>query len=310
MSQPPRVTLGLPVYNGEQHLTHALEAILAQTHHDFSLIILDNASTDRTQEICLAYAAKDKRIRYDHNAVNLGAAQNFNRVFALSSSEYFMWASHDDIMQPTLLAKCVAMLDQDPTLVLCHCLVNIIDQQGQVMMAYDDALTLHNVGSAHPSQRFKDLIMIPHYCFDSYGLIRASALTMRPIFEGHVGSDRNFLAELGLLGKFQHIPEVLFLNRDHTRRHWPLWKWVAQFDTARTQQIPYPRWSLLGGYLKSVQHVPLSHRERLRCYLLIGAWIPRNGRGLAKDLGVAAALFLKQLFKSIKQPINLSASWS
>ncbi|MCX6049589.1 MAG: glycosyltransferase family 2 protein [Chloroflexi bacterium] len=310
MTQQPRVTLGLPVYNGESHLSYALDAILAQTYQDFVLIISDNASTDRTQEICLAYAAKAPRIHYYRNAVNLGAAQNFNRVFELSSSEYFMWASHDDIMQPTLLAQCVARLDQDPTVVLCHCLVNIIDDQGQVMTAYDDALTLHNVGSARPSERFKDLIMIPHYCFDGYGLIRASALTMRPIFEGHVGSDRNFLAELGLLGKFQHVPEYLFLNRDHIRRHWPLWKWVAQFDTARVQQIPYPRWSLFGGYLRSVQRAPLSRGERLRCYLLIAAWIPRNVRGLAKDLLVAAALFLKRLVSSVKQPTHLSQSWS
>ncbi|CAN5644174.1 glycosyltransferase family 2 protein [soil metagenome] len=310
MSQQPRVTLGLPVYNGEQHLTHALDAILAQTYQNFVLVISDNASTDRTQEICLAYAAKDPRIHYYRNAVNLGAAQNFNRAFELSSSEYFMWASHDDIMLPTLLAKCVAMLDRDPTLVLCHCLVNIIDEDGQVMTAYDDALTLHNARSARPSDRFKDLILIPHYCFDSYALIRASALTMQPIFEGHVGSDRNLLAELGLLGKFYHIPEYLFLNRDHTRRHWPLWQWVAQFDTARVRQIPYPRWSLLGGYLKSVRRAPLSRRERLRCYLLIGTWIPRNGRGLAKDLLVAAALFLKRLVRLYKQSTHLSESWS
>jgi len=310
MSLQPRVTIGLPVYNGEQYLINALDGILDQTYTDFALLISDNASTDRTQEICLAYAAKDSRIRYFRNEVNIGSAKNFNRVFELAASEYFMWAAHDDIMAPTLVAKCVEVLDRDPSIVLCHALVKIIDDQEKVIADYDDALTLHQIGSDSPTARFQDLIMIPHYCFDSYGLIRSSALTMRPLIDGYVGSDRNFLAELGLLGKFYHIPEALFFNRDHPRRHWPLWMWVAQFDTARVSQIPLPRWSLLGGYFKSVRRVPLRMRERLRCYLLICAWIPRNARGLAKDLVVAATILLKRLWGSHKKVTKLVQSWS
>ena len=168
---------------------------------------------------------------------------------------------------------------------------------------YDDALTLRQIGAAEPHKRFRDLIMIPHYCFDSYGLIRSSVLTMRPLFDGHVGSDRNFLAELGLLGKFYHIPEYLFFNRDHPRRHWSLWKWVEQFDTARIHQIPFPRWSLLWGYIKSVGRVPLSLRERVLCYLLIAAWGPRHVRGLAKDLAMAIMLMLKRLLKTQPHPL-------
>jgi glycosyltransferase involved in cell wall biosynthesis len=310
MNHQPRVAIGLPVYNGEKYLTNALDAILAQTYSDFALLISDNASTDRTQEICLAYAAKDSRIRYFRNEINVGSAPNFNRVFDLSISEYFMWAAHDDIMAPTLVARCVEVLERDPSVVLCHALVKIIDEQGQVIADYDDALTLHHIGSDRPSERFKDLIMIPHYCFDSYGLIRASALTMRPLFDGYVGSDRNFLAELGLLGKFYHIPEALFFNRDHPRRHWPLWMWVAQFDTARVSQIPFPRWSLLGGYFKSIRRAPLPARERLRCYWLVCAWTPRNARGLAKDLVVAATILLKRLRKAPKKAPGLAQSWS
>ena len=130
MTHKPRVTIGLPVYNGEQYLVQALDALLAQTYTDFALIISDNASTDRTQEICLAYAAKDARIQYYRNPINIGSAKNFNHVFALSASEYFMWAAHDDYMAPKLVAKCVDVLDRDPTILLCHAWVKIIDEQG------------------------------------------------------------------------------------------------------------------------------------------------------------------------------------
>jgi glycosyltransferase involved in cell wall biosynthesis len=60
----PRVRIGLPAYNGERHLPAALDSLLAQTYGDFELIISDNASTDRTEEICREYAARDSRIRY------------------------------------------------------------------------------------------------------------------------------------------------------------------------------------------------------------------------------------------------------
>ena len=99
----PRVSIGLPVYNGENFLEFALDSILGQTFQDFELIISDNASTDATESICRRYAAKDSRIRYYRNPNNQGAAQNYNRVFALARGEYFKWAAHDDVCKPNYL---------------------------------------------------------------------------------------------------------------------------------------------------------------------------------------------------------------
>ncbi|HKN52024.1 MAG TPA: glycosyltransferase, partial [Amycolatopsis sp.] len=64
MTTVPRLSLGLPVYNGEEYLAESLDALLGQTYEDFELIISDNASTDGTDEICRQYADKDSRIRY------------------------------------------------------------------------------------------------------------------------------------------------------------------------------------------------------------------------------------------------------
>jgi glycosyltransferase involved in cell wall biosynthesis len=74
----PRVSIGMPVYNGEPYLTRALDALLAQSFTDFELIISDNASTDATETICREYAARDRRIRYYRCNENHGAAWNFN----------------------------------------------------------------------------------------------------------------------------------------------------------------------------------------------------------------------------------------
>ena len=77
MEKKPRISIGLPVYNAEKYLRHALDAILLQTFEDFELIICDNASTDSTAGICASYALADNRIRFYRNDRNLGAAENF-----------------------------------------------------------------------------------------------------------------------------------------------------------------------------------------------------------------------------------------
>ncbi|TIP68971.1 MAG: glycosyltransferase family 2 protein, partial [Mesorhizobium sp.] len=71
-SRSPQVSLGMPVYNGENFVAEAIRSILEQDFGDFELVITDNASTDRTADICLEFERLDKRVRYVRNARNLG----------------------------------------------------------------------------------------------------------------------------------------------------------------------------------------------------------------------------------------------
>ena len=105
----PRVSVGLPVYNGERFLAQAIDSVLQQTHSDLELVISDNASTDRTEEICRSYTTQDSRVRYFRSSANIGACRNFSRVFELSRAPYFKWACYDDICVPGFLEKCVAV---------------------------------------------------------------------------------------------------------------------------------------------------------------------------------------------------------
>lgn len=93
----PRVSIGMPVYNGERFIREALDSLLAQTFADFELIISDNASTDTTGSICRSYAEQDTRIRYIRQQENLGALPNFQFVLNEACGEYFMWAACDDL---------------------------------------------------------------------------------------------------------------------------------------------------------------------------------------------------------------------
>src|SRR5262245_51224042 len=136
MSNPrnasPRLSIGLPVYNGERFLEPALDCLLAQTFEDFEIIIGDNASTDRTPEICESYKRRDLRVRYIRNERNLGAIANFNRVFQLSTAPLFKWAAHDDLYRESYLETCIRLLDENPDAILAHSNTAFIDDNGEL----------------------------------------------------------------------------------------------------------------------------------------------------------------------------------
>ena len=113
-----KLSIGMPIYNGDEFLKEAIESLLNQTFEDFEIIISDNASTDQTQQICRYYADLDPRIRYYRCKENLGAAWNYNRVFELSYGEYFKWAAHDDYCAPSFFERCVEALDRDRNIIL------------------------------------------------------------------------------------------------------------------------------------------------------------------------------------------------
>jgi glycosyltransferase involved in cell wall biosynthesis len=93
----PRVSVGVPVYNGERYLQAALESLRAQDFADFEVIVSDNASQDGTRAICERFVALDPRFRYVRSESNLGAARNYNRLVDLARGELFRWNPHDDL---------------------------------------------------------------------------------------------------------------------------------------------------------------------------------------------------------------------
>jgi len=277
-SNKPRVSIGLPVFNGENFLKETLDSIMAQTYSDFELIISDNASTDSTQQICLTYASKDRRIRYYRNKRNLGACKNFNRLFKFSSGEYFKWAAHDDVLAPEFLAKCIDILDSDPSIVLCHSKTGCIDEQGKLVSVYPRIPALN---SQKPQERFAELITFRHLQWAIFGLIRANVLRMTSLIGSYIGSDKNLLTEIGLIGRIYEIPEFLFFRRMHPQSY---------SDTSRkSNQEDLYWWTTEGGniillymrnileYFKSVGHIPLKWSERLSCYAKLVKWFTKEG---------------------------------
>jgi glycosyltransferase involved in cell wall biosynthesis len=104
----------------ERFLAQALDCLLAQTFQDFEIIISDNASTDRTSEICRHHARANCRVRYVRNQRNPGAITNFNRVFERSTAPLFKWVAHDDLYRERYLESCVRLVDENPDVIVAH----------------------------------------------------------------------------------------------------------------------------------------------------------------------------------------------
>lgn len=266
----PVLSIGLPVYNGENYLREAIDSLLSQTFDDFELIISDNASTDRTSEICQYFMGKDKRIRYFRSETNLGMHKNWNRVFELSSGKYFKWAAHDDLYAPQFLAKCVDILNQDKTMVLCSTRTKIIDEAGNFLRDYD---VFVKTDSFSPHDRFYNMLAVDHWCFQIFGVIRSDVLAETPLHGYFFGSDRNLLAELSLRGRVYEVPEYLFLRRDHiaasARQASNHWERLINYNPTGASQTKFLGVRRIYEYAASIYRTPLGVLERLLCYVVL-----------------------------------------
>lgn len=107
----PKLTIGVPVFNGEIYLDRALTSLRQQTFTDWQMVVADNASTDDTAAIARRHATEDGRIRFVQRPENIGAARNFIRLTENVETPYFMWAAADDEWTDDYVAKSIAALE-------------------------------------------------------------------------------------------------------------------------------------------------------------------------------------------------------
>jgi glycosyltransferase involved in cell wall biosynthesis len=277
MNAIPRLTVGLPVYNGEKYLGESLDALLGQSYGDFDLIISDNASTDGTEEICRDYAARDRRIRYVRQPVNIGATPNHNYTFEQSRTELFKWASHDDLYGRDLLLRCVEALDADRQLVLAHAWQAIIDGAGEIVLKVDYPLATDD---PRAPERFRSMLFTVGGD-DFYGVIRSDVLRQTPLNGSYHHSDRTIMAELALHGRFHQVPELLYYRRDHPdraeRAKPTIRARAANMDPRRADRLRHPTARLLAeyvaGFVGAINRAPLSSADRRRCQLYLLQWL-------------------------------------
>jgi glycosyltransferase involved in cell wall biosynthesis len=292
MDKPPRVSIGVPVYNGQQFLNETLDCLLAQTYHDLELIVCDNCSTDRTQEIGLAYAEKDPRVRYYRNSANIGVDRNFNLAFSLARGEYFKWASADELCAPDLVERCSQVLDARPEVVLCYPKTRLIGESGAFVNDYEDML---DIQAESPNKRLALLFWNLRMCNASFGLIRSSAIKQSRPFGSFSNSDLPFLAELILRGPFVELPERLFSRRISSMSaliYPSVHDRMVLFEPSRVGQLFFPSWKLFAYHVSAIHRVPMNWVERLKCYARLQILLKKRGEELMQDLKFASRYVL------------------
>jgi glycosyltransferase involved in cell wall biosynthesis len=284
----PRLSIGLPVYNGERYVAESIEALLGQTYTDFELIISDNASTDDTGDICRRYEKEDSRVSYFRQPHNIGLAPNHNFVVEAARGELFKWAANDDLYGRELLERCVEALDEHRDVVLAHSWTARIDSDGNVTQAYEYPM---NTFSARAPERFRS-ILFDSGGDDDYGVVRIDVLKRTAMKESYHHADHTIIAELGLHGRFYQVPEWLYFRREHPGQsgHATMRSRCATMDPRRADRWRHPAARLyseyIWGYIAGIRRAPLSVRDRHECYGHLTQWFAsrvRPGHGEPGD---------------------------
>jgi glycosyltransferase involved in cell wall biosynthesis len=285
MSAQPRLSIGLPVYNGERYLAESLDALLGQSYKDYELIISDNASTDGTADICRQYADDDDRIRYIRQPKNIGAAPNHNFVFSKAKGELFKWAAADDLYARDLLERCVEALDEHPDFVLADSWTAAFNDAGDVLQALPYPLT---TDSSSAPERFRSMLFGTSkigagliQADDMYGVMRTDMLRRIPPHGSFFHADRVLMAEIALNGRFFQIPDWLYFRRDHPDRPQhaarSVRRWCANLDPRRGDPLRNPTARLIAeylwGYQAAIRRAPLSAADRRACEVILLQWI-------------------------------------
>lgn len=127
----PLVSVAMPVYNAENYIRKAIDSILNQTYKDFELIVVNDASTDKSAEIILTY--NDPRIRYVENTSNMGIAKTRNKCVQLARGKYIAVLDNDDIARHNRLELQVKFLESNKDFGVCGSYYEVINEVGTVV---------------------------------------------------------------------------------------------------------------------------------------------------------------------------------
>ena len=216
----PKISIGIPVYNGEKFIRKCIESVLQQTNRNFELIISDNASTDSTPEICKEFLNKDDRISFVRQDKNMGGGWNFNFLLQKAIGEYFVWVAADTFLLPEFLEKNIAVLESQDKVVGCISKIKIDDtcidkfktekdilkKIGLVYRPYD---TLPITGNYMERIR-KYLKHFPWEMF--YSVYRTEALRESFVHDFFIGTDASLVLNVLKYGEIQVVDEFLLVS--------------------------------------------------------------------------------------------------
>lgn len=287
MNGLPRVTVGVPVYNGARTISEALHALLNQTYRDTEFLVSDNASTDATADIVREIAHADPRVRLVVQPCNMGANGNYSYVAKHARGEFLKWSSASDWCAPTFIERCVETLDANPDAVVAVPRTRFFE--GSRDNATDSKGDIAILGD-RPSVRLMDWYERTTWNNALNGLIRLDALRKTALVPPYMGSDTVLMGHLALLGRIVLVDEPLFYRRmdvDTT---------IMRQDLGARVRHHYPNagarsllqvWKRQAGWFHAAAAAPMPLGERLRVFLYLTRRSYWDKAKLGHDLGAA-----------------------
>jgi glycosyltransferase involved in cell wall biosynthesis len=266
-SETPLVSLGVPVFNGEQFLVECLDGLVAQDYTDIEIIVSDNGSTDATQEIVRDFCSRDERIVYERHEENRGAAWNYNNCVHRSRGAYFSWTAHDDVRPPKFVSASIEgfrSVGGDAASV--YGTSDFIDETGALIGPDEDEL---HVRSSRPHVRLAAALASVNFAAPVFGLLARDVLDRTRLIDSFAASDYVLICELAMLGPIVQIEEMTLGRRLHpgssreaNRSRADV---VAWFDPSGSQSRLSDRQRLLLEYERSVGRLGLGWSDRALC---------------------------------------------
>ena len=279
----PRVSIGVPVYNGERYLRASLDALLAQTFTDIELIVSDNASTDATWDICTEATLRDPRVRTFRQERNLGAPANWNFTARQAHGRFFKWASASDLCAPSMIERCLEAM-QDESVVLAFGRTCLIEDDGRELGVFDRDFPVED---ARPHERFRRVCHQLSINNAQSGLIRMDALRRTRLDRLYPSGDLVLMAELAMQGKWRLIDEVLLYRRAGAQ-HFTAMRTSSElnemFRPGAASELPFLNLRRHADFIGSALRSPAAPGERLRAAMAALKGLYWDRRGVREDI--------------------------
>ncbi len=297
MSDRPKISVLMPIYNAEKYLAKTLESILKQTFTDFEVIAINDGSTDGSEAILHEFQQRDRRIHV-FSQQNAGLIETLNRGLTYIKAEYISRIDADDIALPELFAKQVAFLDSNPDHVAAGGRVLMIDEDDAPIKEANDLLTHEEIDQAH----LMGFGTFPH----SGSMIRRDAIAKIGGYRKEVphAEDIDLWLRLAEIGKLQNLPSVAFKYRLHLK---------SIGHSKRSQQIESTRRLIIDAHLRrgltppAIPYGDHSTKETVYDIYTRWAWWALEGKNVATFRKYAWRAFWKRPFSLLSWKLLYAA---
>lgn len=297
MENRPKVSVVMPVYNGERYLREAIGSILNQTFGDFEFIIINDGSTDSTEKIIQSF--KDPRIVYISNGKNLGLSKSFNIGINAAKGAYLARMDADDISTPKRFERQVQFLEKRPQVDIVGSNLRFIDEYGKFRSNFKRQAdhmdikfsSLFSTPMMHPTVMGKTSVFKTHHYNEALSNSEDYELWSRLLFNTNT--------------HFANIHEPLLLYRTYPHSFTQTLNLDKRIVSAHNAITNIERYTPLSSKEKDLlvkirQEQPLSTAQLLKIFMIYlrsaGAFSRKENLGLKKALKIYSSLFSKIYF--------------